>query len=99
MARMNPKRRLLAKLAEFDKQAHDLTVAYNAGQSDNSQIMRVSRKGDISPAHSALAKFDNKVGSLRAPRETWEGTGKRGKIVNGTFKPAKVGARQRFAKS
>lgn len=87
MARKNPKRRLLAKLKAWDMQAHSLTVAAN---------MEPLQSG---PVRSALSKFDNKVGSLRAPKETWEGTGKAGKVVRGKFVATRKGARQRFAKS
>lgn len=87
MARMNPKRRLLAKLKGWNEQAHALTVAYNAEPLQDGKVK------------SALSKFDNISGSLRAPRESWEGTGKAGKVVKGKFIPKKPGARQRFAKS
>lgn len=67
MARLNPKRRLLLKLREWDKQAHDLTVQYN----DDSKL----QQGAV---RSGLAKFENKVGRATPPSD-WglEGTGSR----------------------
>lgn len=87
MARMNPKRRLLAKLKAWDQQAHDCKVAANT---------EALQQGAVK---SGLGKFDNRIGSLKPPRENWEGGSKQGKIVDGKFKPVIIGQRSRFAKS
>lgn len=100
MARMNPKRRLIAKLKKAQLEAHKARVSENAASTDNVQIMGASRKGNTFKANSSLAKFDTRIGSHKPPREkSWEGTGRPGKVIAGKFKPTKPGVRQRFAKS
>lgn len=67
MARLNPKRRLMLKLREWDKQAHDLTVQYD----DSHKLQQGAVRSD-------LAKYENMVGQLSPPR-TWglDGMGSR----------------------
>jgi len=87
MARLNPKRRLLARLKEWDKQAHALTVQANADPLQDGKV------------RSCVQMFANKSGALRPPRENWEGVGKRGKVVGGKLKRVIPGTVGRFAKS
>lgn len=87
MARMNPKRRAIARLKA------ELTAQHIAKVRANTEPLQ---GGNV---RSVLTRFDNRIGSLKPPRESWEGTGKAGKIVDGKFKPTKPGSRQRFAKS
>lgn len=82
--RLNPQRRLIAKLKAFEAQAHSLTVAYN-----EEPLQKGVVRSSLSPTVQLTA--------YAVPRETWESAGKRGKIVGGKFKPVKVGAKQRFA--
>lgn len=68
MARMNPRRRLIAK-----QKALLLSIVNEHGPShDDSSLLQ---QGNVK---SGLTKFNNKVGSLHAPRsDTWEGLGQR----------------------
>lgn len=66
-ARLNPHRRLLAKQAKALKDAKMARI----NEFDDTSLLQ---QGNV---RSGLDKFRNKSGSLRAPRETWEGTGQR----------------------
>jgi hypothetical protein len=63
MARMNPKRRLIAKLKAWERQAHELTVAYNNDATVTNAPVKSSLQPRVTLTHYAK------------PREAWEGTG------------------------
>lgn len=90
MSRLNPRRRWLAK-QEATQKAILLTV-----KQEKSQLCEAERlqHGDVK---SCVSKFTSSL-ALKAPREFWEGTGKRGSVVAGKFKP-KSHAKPRFGNS
>jgi hypothetical protein len=65
MARLNPRRRLLAKQASVLNKAHSQRMA----EFDDSTLMQ---QGNVK---SHMTKFQNKVGAGRPPRDNWEGMG------------------------
>lgn len=92
MSRLNPKRRLLKKLAEYAL-AHETATAINVRMDNPSTV---AHTGNI---RSASGKLHNLVPAYyRAPSGMWEGSPKLGKIVKGAFKAARP-AKKRFTKS
>lgn len=63
MARLNPKRRLLAKIRVYDDMAHRATVAANTEPQQQGAV------------RSSCDKYTG-FAHLSAPRERWEGQGK-----------------------
>lgn len=95
MARKNPKRRLIAKLKQWDAQAHEMTKAYNHEAINSS-----------APVRSSLQSF--KTSHALRPPKGWSVTPKgqtppdepgarKGKIVSGKFKPDR-GTLKRFGR-
>lgn len=93
MSRLNPKRRLLAKVAALRISMHEAKITQ--AKAMNPQM--VATEGPMRDTSSKLRLLCAE--HVKAPREpSWEGAGKLGKVVKGEFKP-KSYAKTRFGKS
>jgi len=78
--RLNPRRRLIAQLREWESQERSLRTAYNDEPLQKGNV----RSSMFNPTR-ARAWIATQAKSMRAPRLLWENGGKAGKSVKGNL--------------